>query len=79
MPYNTNNRFQCSKHQYSTNDQLEWKKHMVQEDHTQNGNAPCNYCGKQTRYSYTGKILRPMPPCLCDDCRKKIEDTINQM
>lgn len=77
--YNLGDCFHCGNHNFSTNDFIEWQKHNQEESHTVNGSAPCNYCGTITQYSYTGKIERPMPPSLCNECRQKIENTIQSM
>lgn len=79
MSLSPGGRFRCGIHQFSTNDQLEWRKHNAEEVHTQTGNALCNYCGTPTRFSYTGKIERPMAPALCNDCKQKINQTIQNM
>jgi len=66
-------RFRCGLHNFNTDDNDDWIKHNAEEIHTQNGSALCNYCGIATPFSFTGKILRKMSPCICSNCKQEIE------
>ncbi|MGB9003572.1 MAG: hypothetical protein WCC52_07195 [Nitrosotalea sp.] len=68
----------CGIHEYSTESDEEWQRHMESEIHTHN-TTECDQCGKQGQYSYTGKLIGNKVPALCPDCELAIKNTVQNM
>lgn len=63
--------FKCGPHEFGTDSITEWQEHQATEIHTHYGSAPCNQCGLQTDFEFTGKV-GTKTPALCNDCKQAL-------
>lgn len=64
--------FRCGVHDFGTDDLDDFNTHLEEEVHTTTGIAPCNQCGLETEFSFTGKRKGSKPPALCQSCKDDI-------
>jgi hypothetical protein len=60
--------FKCGKHDVGYDTIEEFHQHLADEIHTTTGSAPCNLCGLNCQFSFTGKKGKKAP-ALCSTCK----------